>query len=69
MPHRLGNEHPNIVPYKTFASSDGHVILAIGNDGQFRKWCRFAGAAELAVDPRFATNSLRVRASRASCMR
>ena len=61
VPRRLGNEHPNIVPYKTFESSDGHVILAIGNDSQFQKWCRFAGAAELASDPRFATNSLRVR--------
>ena len=60
MPQRRGSEHPNIVPYKTFASRDGYVILAIGNDGQFQKWCGFAGAAELAADPRFATNSLRV---------
>ena len=60
VPHRQGSEHPNIVPYKTFASRDGFVILAIGNDGQFRKWCRFADAEALAVDPRFATNSLRV---------
>jgi crotonobetainyl-CoA:carnitine CoA-transferase CaiB-like acyl-CoA transferase len=61
VPHRLGNEHPNIVPYKAFESSDGHVILAVGNDAQFQRWCRFAGADELASDPRFATNSLRVR--------
>ena len=60
-PRRLGNEHPNIVPYKTFESSDGHVILAIGNDAQFQRWCRFAGADDLAGDPRFTTNSLRVR--------
>jgi crotonobetainyl-CoA:carnitine CoA-transferase CaiB-like acyl-CoA transferase len=61
VPRRLGNEHPNIVPYKVFESSDGYVILAVGNDGQFQKWCRFAGADELAGDPRFATNSLRIR--------
>jgi crotonobetainyl-CoA:carnitine CoA-transferase CaiB-like acyl-CoA transferase len=61
VPRRLGNEHPNIVPYKVFESSDGYVILAVGNDAQFQKWCRFAGAGELAADPRFATNSLRVR--------
>ena len=60
VPPRQGTEHPNIVPYKTFASADGYVILAVGNDAQFQKWCRFAGAAELAADPRFATNSLRV---------
>lgn len=61
VPVRLGNEHPNIVPYKVFASADGFVILAVGNDAQFQRWCRFANAEELAADPRFATNSLRVR--------
>ena len=61
VPRRQGNEHPNIVPYKTFASADGWVILAVGNDAQFQRWCRFAGADELAVDPRFTTNSLRIR--------
>ena len=61
VPRRLGTEHPNIVPYKTFQSADGYVILAVGNDSQFRKWCDFAGAPELAADPRFATNSLRIR--------
>jgi crotonobetainyl-CoA:carnitine CoA-transferase CaiB-like acyl-CoA transferase len=61
VPRRLGNEHPNIVPYKVFESADGHVILAVGNDAQFRRWCAFAGAPELAADPRFATNELRVR--------
>jgi crotonobetainyl-CoA:carnitine CoA-transferase CaiB-like acyl-CoA transferase len=60
VPRRLGNEHPNIVPYKVFATADGHVILAVGNDGQFRRWCGFAGAPELADDPRFLTNPLRV---------
>lgn len=61
VPRRQGTEHPNIVPYQTFASADGYVILAVGNDSQFQKWCAFAGAPELAADPRFATNSLRVR--------
>ena len=48
------------MPYNTFASADGYVILAVGNDSQFQKWCGFAGAADLAADARFATNSLRV---------
>jgi crotonobetainyl-CoA:carnitine CoA-transferase CaiB-like acyl-CoA transferase len=61
VPPRQGTEHPNIVPYKTFESADGHVILAVGNDAQFQKWCGFAGAADLAGDPRFATNSLRIK--------
>ena len=61
VPRRLGNEHPNIVPYKVFESADGHVILAVGNDAQFRRWCAFAGAPDLAADPRFITNELRVR--------
>jgi crotonobetainyl-CoA:carnitine CoA-transferase CaiB-like acyl-CoA transferase len=60
VPKRQGTEHPNIVPYQTFATADGYVILAVGNDAQFQKWCRFAGASELAADQRFATNSLRV---------
>jgi len=60
VPRRLGTEHSNIVPYNTFASADGFVILAVGNDSQFQKWCRFAAAADLAADPRFATNSLRI---------
>ena len=59
VPHRIGNEHPNIVPYNVMPTSDGHFILAVGNDGQFRKFCDFAGAPELADDPRFVTNALR----------
>lgn len=55
-----GNEHPNIVPYSVMEASDGHFILAVGNDAQFQRWCGFAGAGELATDPRFQTNSLRV---------
>ena len=59
VPQRIGNEHPNIVPYNVMPSSDGHFILAVGNDSQFRKFCSFAGAPELADDPRFVTNALR----------
>jgi formyl-CoA transferase len=60
-PGRAGNAHPNIVPYQTFEASDGHVIVAVGNDGQFRKLCEVAGCAELAGDERFATNPARVK--------
>jgi crotonobetainyl-CoA:carnitine CoA-transferase CaiB-like acyl-CoA transferase len=59
-PSRLGNAHPSIVPYQAFAASDGHLVLAIGNDGQFARLCQVAGRPELAADPRFATNSARV---------
>ena len=59
-PGRLGNAHPNIVPYQDFPTADGHMILAIGNDGQFARFCREAGAPELAADPRFASNRARV---------
>ena len=58
-PRRLGNAHPNIVPYQDFPTADGDFILTVGNDGQFRKFCEVAGLA-LADDPRFATNSARV---------
>ena len=60
VPSRTGNEHHNIVPYGVFPTRDGHVALAIGNDGQFRKFCAVAGRPELAEDARFATNAGRV---------
>ncbi len=60
VPGRLGNGHPNIVPYQTFPSADGHFILAVGNDGQYRRFCEFAGVPELTTDERFATNEVRV---------
>jgi formyl-CoA transferase len=60
VPKRWGNAHPNIVPYQTFACSDGHLIVGAGNDGQFRKLCEAAGQPELPQDPRFATNEARV---------
>ena len=59
-PKRIGNLHPNIVPYQPFRSSDGEVIVACGNDNLFRKFCDAAGCPGLAQDPRFATNGKRV---------
>ncbi|MEO1830260.1 MAG: CaiB/BaiF CoA-transferase family protein [Pseudomonas sp.] len=59
-PKRLGNAHPNIVPYQDFPTADGDFILTVGNDGQFRKFCEVAGHPEWATDPRFASNSARV---------
>ncbi len=59
-PGRIGNAHPNIVPYQPFKTRDGEVILACGNDNLFGKFCEVAGCPELARDARFATNSKRV---------
>jgi glutaryl-CoA transferase len=61
VPPRFGNGHPNIVPYDVLPGSDGHFILTVGNDAQFRKLCEYAEIRELADDPRFATNASRVR--------
>jgi crotonobetainyl-CoA:carnitine CoA-transferase CaiB-like acyl-CoA transferase len=60
-PARLGNAHPNIVPYQAFATQDGHFILAIGNDKQFEKFCHLLQKPELAQDARFITNQQRVQ--------
>jgi formyl-CoA transferase len=60
-PKRWGNAHPNIVPYQTFATSDGHIIVAAGNDGQYRKFVQAGGRPELADDVRFDTNPKRVQ--------
>lgn len=59
-PVRLGNAHPNIVPYQDFPTADGDFILTVGNDGQFRKFAEVAGEPQWADDPRFLTNKLRV---------
>jgi crotonobetainyl-CoA:carnitine CoA-transferase CaiB-like acyl-CoA transferase len=59
-PHRLGNAHPNIVPYQDFPTADGDFILTVGNDSQFRKFAEVAGQPQWADDPRFLTNKLRV---------
>ena len=60
-PERMGNAHPNIAPYQDFPTADGHMILAIGNDGQFRRFCDEAGHGAWADDERFATNPMRVK--------
>ncbi len=60
VPQRRGNGHPNIAPYQVFESSDGHVIVAVGNDSQFRRFSEWLGEAGLADDPRFATNPARL---------
>ena len=59
-PGRIGNAHPNIVPYQPFRTKDGDVILACGNDNLFSRFCEVAGCPHLARDPRFASNSKRV---------
>ncbi|MCC2690770.1 MAG: CoA transferase [Rhizobiaceae bacterium] len=59
-PGRMGNAHPNIAPYEVYEAADGHFILAIGNDGQFAKFCAIAGLGDLPGDPDFATNPARV---------
>jgi crotonobetainyl-CoA:carnitine CoA-transferase CaiB-like acyl-CoA transferase len=59
-PTRIGNLHPNIVPYQPFHTADGEVIIACGNDNLYRKMCEAAGCVELAEDPRFASNGKRV---------
>ena len=61
VPGRAGNAHQNIVPYQVFEVADGHLILAVGNDGQFARFCAVAGCTELATDPRYARNAARVR--------
>jgi crotonobetainyl-CoA:carnitine CoA-transferase CaiB-like acyl-CoA transferase len=63
-PKRYGNRHPNIQPQDVFASRNGHIVLAVGNDGQFAKFCAVIGQPELARDERFATNAARVRNER-----
>jgi crotonobetainyl-CoA:carnitine CoA-transferase CaiB-like acyl-CoA transferase len=60
VPSRLGNRHPSIAPYQTFATGDGFLVLACGNDSQFARAATVAGVPDLATDPRFVTNSLRV---------
>ena len=59
VPGRLGTAHPNIVPYQAFATADGHLMLAVGNDSQFERLLKALGLGELAGDPRYATNQVR----------
>ena len=60
LPERRGNAHPNIVPYDAFACSDGHILIAVGNDAQFSRFCDVVGMTEFGVDERFATNQARI---------
>ena len=59
-PKRMGNAHINVVPYQVFATRDGYIVVAVGNDAQFARYCALAGDAALAQDPRFADNSGRL---------
>lgn len=59
-PTRMGNNHPNVVPYRVYPVRDGHLIIAVGNDGQFQRLCTALGMTEEAKDPRFATASTRI---------
>ena len=61
VPGLLGNAHPNIVPYQVFPTADGNIIVAVGNDDQFKRYCEFAGVSELIDDERFVTNKARVQ--------
>jgi len=61
VPTRTGAEHPNLAPYRTFATRDGFVIIAVGNDSQYRKLCDVLGVPDLATDPRFVSNADRVK--------
>lgn len=61
LPKRRGNQHPSIVPYQTFATSDGHILIAVGNDSQFERFCEFLGRSDLSEDPLFATNPARLK--------
>ncbi|WP_146344264.1 CaiB/BaiF CoA transferase family protein [Phaeobacter marinintestinus] len=60
VPQRRGNAHPNIVPYDTYATSDGHLVIAVGNDSQFRRFCDALGLGDMPDDARFATNPARL---------
>ena len=66
VPQCIGNEHPNVMPYQTFRTKDGNMIIATGNDGQYQRLCVAAGVPDAAHDPRFTTNALRI-ANRAAC--
>jgi len=61
VPQRLGNAHPNVVPYRDFAASDDYILVACGSDAQFRALCDLLGRGDLAEDPRFADNAGRQR--------
>ena len=61
VPQCIGNEHPNVMPYQTFRTRDGNMIIATGNDGQFQRLCDAAGIPETGKNPRYASNALRIK--------
>jgi len=61
LPERLGNRHPNIVPYQTFVTADGYCVIAVGNDSQFESFCELLGCAELSQHPDYSSNKHRVK--------
>ena len=61
VPKRMGNAHPNVMPYQTFKTKDGDIIIATGNDGQFQRLCAAAGIPEVGTDARYANNALRIK--------
>jgi crotonobetainyl-CoA:carnitine CoA-transferase CaiB-like acyl-CoA transferase len=67
IPQRLGNAHPNIVPYQAFATADGHIILAVGNQGQFERLCQLLGKPDWLEDQRYHSNSARVENRQRLC--
>jgi crotonobetainyl-CoA:carnitine CoA-transferase CaiB-like acyl-CoA transferase len=67
IPQRLGNTHPNIVPYQAFATADGHIILAVGNQGQFERLCQLLGKPDWLEDQRYQSNSARVENRQRLC--
>jgi crotonobetainyl-CoA:carnitine CoA-transferase CaiB-like acyl-CoA transferase len=60
VPNRMGNSHPNVIPYKAFASSDGHIIITCGNDAQFKRLCDALGMPEMPIDPKYVSNEARL---------
>ena len=60
VPSRMGNSHPNVIPYRVFASSDGHLIISCGNDGQFHRLCHALGLLEISNDPKYKSNEARL---------
>ena len=65
-PRRLGNAHPNIAPYQVIETADGHIIIAVGNDGQFARICALLELEALPADPRFATYEVRLPGAQAA---
>src|SRR3546814_11058467 len=66
VPKRMGNAHVNVVPYQVFATADGQLVIAVGNDGQYRRLCAILGVPEWADDVRFANNAARLAKARKS---